>query len=253
MSVSSGLQPGQLAVLSQGWPLHDICRELTSSPLLGAHLRAIIWIGSKSAERDVHAGSDIDLQLFLDRPNIDTMREVASVLTKFPNVDLSVMYEGDLWDEDGNVDFQDGTKGAFFLHVLAGGTILYGDPVYAAAIDHIDARQLRESFIFTIREYLSRLRVMAMQKETTAFEFKKYAVKLLRDALAVTGGIDMGDMVSLDNAAVIAKARTDFGLDRWCGESAVAALCDYSDRPTPAEKALVLLALEHVAALARRA
>ncbi len=233
--------------------MRDLCCELTSSPLLRTRLRALIWIGSKSAARDVHAGSDLDLQLFLDRPDVDSTREVARVLSKFPDVDLSVMYERDLWGEDGDVDFQDGTKGAFFVHVLARGIVLYGDPVYAAAIDRIDAKQLQESLIFTIREYLSRLRVMTMQGESTAYDFKKYALKLLRDALAVTGQIDMGDMVSLDNPAIIIKARTAFGLDRLYSESVVAALCDYSETFTTAEKALVLVDLERVAELARRA
>ena len=118
---------------------------------------SIIWIGSRSRSSDVHEQSDLDVQIILDQPDPDTTRELARVLADYPDADLSILYRSDIFDTTARLDFQDGTKGPFFIQVLADGVLLHGEDVYGPIASTLELPVVRPSLMFTIREYLGRL------------------------------------------------------------------------------------------------
>jgi len=204
-------------------------------------LVSVIWIGSKSNGLDVHAGSDLDIQVILDEPDVLATTALARVLADFPGLDLSVLYPKDVWDGSGDLDFQDGTKGAFFISVLASGRVMYGSDFYAPLRGELPPGAVRSSLRFTIREYLGRLRVAALGTTDPGAPFNKYVMKAIKDLLVHAGLLDLADMVRTPNKDLVALASQILPPD---AHAILRRVIDYADRLDIAERALILVALE---------
>ncbi len=165
----------------------EITARLTADALIKSSLKSVIWFGSVRNNQDVHERSDCDLQVVLDEPSYELTVAVNTILEDYPSVDLSIMYMQDIYNHTGDVIFHDGTKSLFFMYVLAVGEILYGDNVYAGIVKNLSLDDIRPSLLVTIREYLSRLRVMAIQQTNDTLGFKKYSLKLFKDTLVYIG------------------------------------------------------------------
>lgn len=225
-------------------------RIIATPELGGGRLVSLVWIGSASRNVDLHEASDIDLQVVLDRPDAAATAALAHAFQPHPGIDLSVMYLSDIFGDDGRLVFQDGTKGAFFVHVLAGGVLLYGDDIYGAPAERLSLDIVRPSLSFTIREYLARLRVMVTLGSESVFAFKKYTLKLLRDVLAFTGDLSLADLAATSNREIAARA-----IAAWPALAAaelpdVATLTDLSRGLSDAEQHALL---ESVELIVRRA
>jgi hypothetical protein len=223
--------------------LEELCSALALDAAIGPRLISVIWIGSSSHGRDMHSSSDVDLQIIMDRPEVGATAALSAVLSEYPSFDLSILYEKDVFDVDGGVDFQDGTKGAFFIPVLADGVILYGTDFYRTLRGKLTLAQAKPSLMFTIREYLGRLRVMATQGERRAFEFKKYSLKYLKDVLVYEGILRLHEMVHTSNATVIKLFRESYETTAELQEI-LATITDYSSAFTILQKATLLTVLE---------
>lgn len=204
-------------------------------------LVSVIWIGSKSNGLDVHAGSDLDIQVILDEPDVLATTALARVLADFPGLDLSVLYPKDVWDGSGDLDFQDGTKGAFFISVLASGRVMYGSDFYAPLRGELPPGAVRSSLRFTIREYLGRLRVAALGTTDPGAPFNKYVMKVTKDLLVHAGLLDLADMVGKPNRDLVALASQILPSD---AHAVLRRVSDYAVRLDVTERALVLVALE---------
>ena len=109
------------------------------------------------------------------------------------------MYKQDIFDHNNKIVFHDGTKGLFFIYVLAAGNFIYGENIYAPLIDLLDLDNVKKSVLITIREYLSRLRVLAAQNLGDSMQFKKYSHKLFKDILIYKDVIPLQSMSDIDN------------------------------------------------------
>lgn len=231
-------------ILERADPLVDqLAEEISSDPQVAPRLIAIIWTGSRSHGLDVHRGSDFDIQIVMDRPDIDAMVALSAILPRYSPVDLSILYPKDVWDNRGNLDFQDGTKGAFFIPVLAEGRIVHGIDFYQGLRRKLPALGVRNSLEFTIREYLARLRVATIRNASHSFEFKKYVMKTIKDLLVYAGQLPLTEMTTIGNADLITMAK-EAGLI-WTDPSCeIDDLVDYTQPMEAVRRAKILQALE---------
>lgn len=214
---------------------------IASDPAIAARLLSVIWIGSHSHGLNLHSGSDLDIQVVLDEPDARATTALSRVLTDFPGLDLSILYPKDVWNAAGELDFQDGTKGAFFVPVLASGKVVHGSDFYASLRGELPQDAVRSSLRFTIREYLGRLRVMALDQGVPGGPFNKYVMKLVKDLLVHAGLLSVTEMASTPNEAIVALASQILPLE---AQLVLRRASDYTDRLDVADRALVLVALE---------
>jgi len=205
---------------------YELCSQLVAHPKIQPHLESIIWFGSIRNDQDIHKGSDYDIQVILTTPVYELTLAINSVLKQYPKVDLSIMYLQDIFDEDKNVIFHDGTKSFFFMYVLAAGEILYGRNVYANIIRSLSLEDSKPSLIVTVREYLSRLRVMAAQSPSDTQKFKKYSLKLFKDILLYKGIIPLENITSITNESAYNKILQHYTFTKE-STSALKEITDY--------------------------
>lgn len=179
---------------------YEITEKLSASPFIKSQLRSVIWFGSIRNKQDVHDRSDYDIQIIFDKPSEKLSLAINEILQGYSFVDLSIMYMQDIYDAEGNVIFHDGTKGLFFMYVLAEGKIIYGDDVYSPIIRSLDMEKVRASILVTIREYLSRLRIMAAFSPNDTMQFKKYSLKMFKDILVYLDDTDLRDISNITNS-----------------------------------------------------
>ncbi len=165
----------------------EITSRLTANALVKASLKSVIYFGSVRNNQDVHSRSDCDLQIVLDKPSYALTVAINTILEDYPSLDLSIMYMQDIYNQNGDIIFHDGTKSLFFMYVLAAGEVLYGENVYENIVSRLKLEDIRPSLLITTREYLSRLRVMAIQQTNDTLGFKKYSLKLFKDVLVYLG------------------------------------------------------------------
>ena len=178
----------------------EITSRLITDNLIKSSLKSIVWFGSVRNNQDIHDRSDCDLQVVLNKPSYSLIVAINKILEDYPSVDLSIMYVQDIYSRQGEVIFHDGTKSLFFMYVLAAGEVLYGDNVYKDIINQLNLDDIRPSLLVTIREYLSRLRVMAIQQTNDTLGFKKYSLKLFKDVLVYIGEEDAENISRITNA-----------------------------------------------------
>jgi hypothetical protein len=175
---------------------------MTTHPAIRPRLEAVLWIGSASRGLDMHDASDLDIQVVMDHPNAEATCALADIFVGRGSVDLSIMYRTEILSRR-TVNFQNGTKGSFFIYVLASAVTLYGTNPYEILVDALTLDEVRPSVMFTIREYLARLRVMVVYGGERSYEFKKYSLKLLRDILVYTGELPLLSMAHASNHDVL--------------------------------------------------
>ncbi len=73
-----------------------------------------------------------------------------------------------------------------------------GENIYKNISNQLKLDQIKPSLSFTLREYLSRLRIMATHSPNDTLKFKKYSLKLLKDILVFRGAIDPSELVGLN-------------------------------------------------------
>src|ERR1035437_83240 len=220
-------------------------QRLLDSPILRAHIVSIIWIGSLSRSSDVHDTSDLDIQIILDRPNLESTQQLARVLDDYPNIDLSIVYRPDIFDSSAHLDFQDGTKGPFFIQVLADGILLHGEDLYRDVASTLSLAMVRPSLMFTIREYISRLRVMATRGGEPSLAFKKYCVKLLKDVLVHDGRLALVEMTRMSNGDTLELVDGIYQFNA-AERALLHRLTDLRDLFGSEERAVVLCACERL-------
>lgn len=178
---------------------YEITDKLTANTFIKNQLKSVIWFGSIRNKQDVHERSDYDIQLIFDKPSEELNLSINEILQSYPFVDLSIMYMQDIYDKEGDIIFHDGTKGLFFMYVLAEGKVIYGEDVYSTIVQSLDFEEVRGSILLTIREYLSRLRVMAAFSPNDTMQFKKYSLKMFKDILVYLEKIDIQKISKLSN------------------------------------------------------
>ena len=177
----------------------EICSRLVDDKLIAKSLKTVIWFGSIRNNQDVHKRSDYDIQIVLDKPSMLLTLHINNILVEYPNIDLSIMYMQDIYNNKDRVIFHDGTKGLFFMYILATGKVLYGENIYISIINSLNIDDVKPSLLITIREYLSRLRVMAAQSPNDTLQFKKYSLKLFKDILLYFELSPLKDMAKMTN------------------------------------------------------
>ncbi len=178
---------------------YELVDRLSANNTIKKQLKSVIWFGSIQNKQDIHERSDYDVQVILNKPSVNLTIELNKILQSYPYIDLSIMYMQDIVDKDNNIIFHDGTKGLFFMYVLSEGNVIYGEDVYSSILNSLDVSQVKSSILVTIREYLSRLRVMAPQNPNDTMEFKKYSLKLFKDILVYRDLVQLRKMSTVDN------------------------------------------------------
>ena len=225
--------------------LAGLCSRLAADSTIRENLIAVIWIGSRSRAQDVHEESDLDIQIVMNRPQAEVMLALSGILPDYPLIDLSVVYLKDVFTTEGGLDFQDGTKGPFFIPVLADGVVLYGRNIYAPIVGTLSIDDLRPSIMFTIREYLARLRIMTVQGDAKSFAFKKYSLKLFKDVLVYTETLHLRDMTAATNEKVLSMIDEKWKF-REPAASALRTMADYSTPDTRDRQAALLDEYERI-------
>jgi hypothetical protein len=182
---------------------------------------------------------------------VEATAELARVLADYPDADLSIIYRSDIFDGSARLDFQDGTKGPFFIQVLADGILLHGEDVYGPIAAALDLATVRPSLMSTIREYLGRLRVMAVRGGEPTHTFKKYCVKLLKDVLVHDGRLALADMTWTSNAHTLKLVEGAYRFD-LAERRLLPRLADLSDPFGSEERALIQGACERLVEDLRR-
>lgn len=223
----------------------EICHKLESHPDIEANLVSIIWFGSIHNDQDVHAKSDCDLQVVLNKPDLKCIISMNQVLEAYPEVDLSIMYMQDIYDDKQKLIFHDGTKSLFFIHVLAAGTPLYGTNVYGDIAKTLTLEQIKPSLLVTIREYLGRLRVMATRDLDEPLAFKKYSLKMFKDIL-VFHGIELPENITrISNSSSIDSIRNNYNFSEE-SKAILNSLLDYEISLSRQDIAYLLLDYEEI-------
>ena len=223
----------------------EICHKLASHPDIEANLVSIIWFGYIHNDQDVHAKSDCDLQVVLNKPDLKSIISMNQILEAYPEVDLSIMYMQDIFDKDHNLIFHDGTKSLFFIHVLAAGTPLYGINVYVDIAETLTLEQIKPSLLITIREYLGRLRVMATRDLDKPLAFKKYSLKMFKDIL-VFHGIELPENITrISNSSAIDSIKNCYDFSEE-SKAVLHSLLDYEISLSRQDIAYLLVDYEEI-------
>ncbi len=217
----------------------EICSRLVGDKLIEKNLESVIWFGSIRNNQDVHKRSDYDIQIVLGKPSPELTLRLNKTLVDYPGIDLSIMYMHDIYDKDGRVIFHDGTKGLFFMYVLATGAILYGENIYTPIIESLTLEDIKPSLVITIREYLSRLRVMAARSPNDTLQFKKYSLKLFKDVLLYLELASLKDIATMTNVEA-RKGIMSFHRFSSTSKNALKAITDYEHNFSQAELAPLL-------------
>lgn len=204
---------------------YELSDKLQANPIIRKRLISVIWFGSIRNKQDVHERSDYDMQIILSKPSAKLTLELNKILQAYSYIDLSIMYKQDIFDLNNNVIFHDGTKGLFFIYVLSEGKVIYGDDIYSSILKSMSISEVRSSILTTIREYLSRLRVMAAFSPNDTMQFKKYSLKLFKDILIYRGKVPLKNMSSLKNG----KARDMIMNEQSFSKVSVSALESITD------------------------
>jgi len=224
---------------------NEICNKLESNTDITSNLISVIWFGSIHNNQDVHAKSDCDLQVVLKAPEFKSILAMNQILEDYTEVDLSIMYMQDIYDENQNLIFHDGTKSLFFIHVLAAGTPLYGENVYKDIAKTLTLEQIRPSLLVTIREYLGRLRVMATRDLAEPLAFKKYSLKMFKDILVFRGIEPANNITRISKSSAIDAVRREYSFSEE-SENILNSLLDYETGLSRIEIANLLVDYEEI-------
>jgi hypothetical protein len=223
----------------------EIAEKLVSNVNIRIHLESIVWYGSTSKGLDMHPRSDCDIHVVLDKPDYLTTINLSKILENYPNIDLSISYLKDIISHDNKLIFQNGTKGLFFLYVLSSGNILYGRNIYKDMIINLDLNDIKPSLLFTIKEYLSRLRIMAIRNPNDSLKFKKYSLKLLMDILVFHGNITPEKLVDLSYEKTIEQSKIFLSFSKK-SINYLEQLNDFSEKFTPNQMISLLSEYESI-------
>lgn len=196
-----------------------LTNSIKSNENISPNIVSIIWYGSRSRSIDTHHRSDCDLQIILKKPNLNTIHELGNILENYPNVDISILYIRDIVDSTGNIIFQSGTKGPFFMYILAEGKVLYGQNIYQPLLNKLDSSKVYESLAFTIKEYITKLRIIATRAPSDTIMFKKYSLKLMKDIIAYTKVIPLKKLAVCTYDETISFMLHNFSLSKSCANS----------------------------------
>lgn len=222
-----------------------ISNQMIQNELIKKSLESIIWFGSIKNNQDVHTRSDFDFQVVLNKPTVKLTLAINKILEQYPAIDLSIMYLQDIYNDYGKLIFHDGTKSLFFMYVLAAGEVLYGRDIYTEAIKNISLEDVKPSLLVTIREYLSRLRVMAIKDVDDTLAFQKYSLKLFKDVLVYVGDKKPESMSRITNS-VASKRITSLYNFSAASQVALEHITDYTKNMSREEMAYLLFDYEHI-------
>lgn len=219
--------------------------RVTSNNYIKPDIVSVIWYGSSSRGMDLHHRSDCDLQIILAKPNIKAIHELGKILEDYPHVDISIIYLSDIIGKDGKIIFQSGTKGSFFVYILAKGKVLYGKNIYEDILIKLDRQSVSDSIVFTSREYLSKLRIMATRSPLDTLNFKKYSLKLFKDILVLDNLVDLEDLhnCSYEDAAKFMKNNHTFSNK---SSKALTYLCNFNHNYSKEDMAYLLYDYENI-------
>ena len=223
----------------------EICHKLKSHADIEANLVSIIWFGSIHNDQDVHAKSDCDLQVVFRKPDLNSIISMNQILEAYPEVDLSIMYMQDIYDDNQDLIFHDGTKSLFFIHVLAAGTPLYGSNVYSNIAETLTLEQIKPSLLITIREYLGRLRVMATRDLDEPLAFKKYSLKMFKDILVFHGIESPENITRISNSSAIDSIVNNYNFSDE-SKAIISSLLDYETSLSRLDIAYLLVDYEEI-------
>ena len=155
-------------------------------------ISAILYYGSRAYDR-FHATSDYDLMVLIkSNKNPRDLIKIGKIANKYPNFDITFRYLSDIesigWDK-----FRHGSHGIFFMHVLAGSTILYGDNIFARKLAHIDPVAYKQALNEQIEDYFWRLNHWAVNDAENICndiaKYQKYIARIIQDMLVYHGDI----------------------------------------------------------------
>lgn len=222
-----------------------ITAQLVEDSLIKSSIESIIWFGSVKNNQDVHARSDFDFQIVLNKPTVELTLAINKILEQYPAIDLSVMYLQDIYDAEGKLIFHDGTKSLFFMYVLAAGEVLYGRDIYSKAIEKLSLKDVKPSLLVTIREYLSRLRVMAIKDSDDTLPFQKYSLKLFKDVLVYIGDKKPESMSGITNNEAMERIISLYSFSET-SQTALGHITDYTKNMSKNEMAYLLFDYEFI-------
>lgn len=147
---------------------------------------------------------DVDVCVVVKNRDADLFQICNFIFSSFKKPDFRVYFQDEI---DSNLPFMDVGIGVFAMEYFANGISLFGENIFIEKSSKIGKTKLRESYLNKIFEYIIRIRVAYISKNST-YEYKmwhlrKYIIRLSIDILLYNGHIRYNDLKKLSKHDII--------------------------------------------------
>ncbi|KKS38301.1 MAG: hypothetical protein A3G49_06225 [Candidatus Sungbacteria bacterium RIFCSPLOWO2_12_FULL_41_11] len=141
---------------------------------------------------------DADICVVVNNREADLRKISEFIFDHFKKPDFRIYFQDEI---DSNLQFMDVGVGVFAMEYFANGISLFGENIFIKKLLKINKSKLKESYLNKIFEYIIRIRVAYISKNST-YKYKmwhiyKYVIRLSIDILLYNGYIVYGDLKGL--------------------------------------------------------
>jgi len=155
---------------------------------------------------------DVDICIVANNRKADLHQISEFIFTYFKNPDFRIYFQDEI---DSDLQFMDVGVGVFSMEYFADGIVLFGRNIFIEKLPKIDKTKLKESYLNKIFEYILRIRVVYISKNST-YEYKmwhihKYVIRLSIDILLYNGSIAYSDLKKITKYEIFNLCK-DYGI-----------------------------------------
>ncbi|MEK7115723.1 MAG: hypothetical protein AAB862_02125 [Patescibacteria group bacterium] len=147
---------------------------------------------------------DVDICIVVNNRKADLHQISEFIFTNFKKPDFRIYFQDEI---DSNLQFMDIGVGVFAMEYFANGVALFGENIFIKKLSKINKFKLKESYLNKIFEYVIRIRVAYISKNST-YEYKmwhiyKYVIRLSIDILLYNGYITYSNLKNLTKNEIV--------------------------------------------------
>ncbi len=182
----------------------SVKRDLPAQPF-AKDLVCFIVFGSSVVNANMgKVPDDIDVCVVANSRDTDLKQISEFIFFCFKKPDFRIYFIDEI---DSDLQFMDVGVGVFAMEYFANGISLFGDNIFIKKLSGISKDKLKESYLNKIFEYIIRIRVAYISKNSSG-EYKmwhihKYVIRLSIDILLYNGYITYGDLKDLTKYQIL--------------------------------------------------